>query len=126
MIRPPPTSTLSPYPPLFRSLNPAGHPAALAAGPRLSIARDGHHLRVRKDPDVELGGLLRLGVEPQEWADLGHGSILPWVSARLFKSTAIRGGANRVMLSSSCPASNKDPLAPRLKVGGYASAFRQG
>ena len=89
------------------------HRAGLArAG--LAVVGDVRDLRVREHRDVELGGLLALGVEPEVGGDPGHGALLRRVWT--CPLTADRAGSHRsslrnfLVLSSACARVLTDPL----------------
>src|SRR2546426_4011481 len=53
-------------------LEGAGHDRPLRPGPRVSIARHTHDLRILEDRHIEVHRLFGLAVEPQERDDLLH------------------------------------------------------
>jgi hypothetical protein len=64
-----------------------GHHGARRPGRVLAVVGDVRDARVREQRDVELGGLVALGVEPEVRGDAWHGWLLS------FGSGALTGGA---------------------------------
>src|SRR5262249_25377036 len=62
-------------------LEPHEHHATGRPRPGLAVARDVHDARVLEDRDVEVGGRLGLGVEPQKWRDGAHSASRPCLDA---------------------------------------------